>query len=153
MMKCEDTKRILVVEDEPSVLHFWKRFLDDLEISHHDVIADPKDAKLLLENNVYHLLITDVVMPDVNGYELAKFARECDPEMEIILATAYDMELSRYKEAAKQQLHLLRKPFTNLDELKNLVSCLLCGTDVFSDASEDSWSDDEDFPLVTKWDF
>ena len=141
---------ILIVEDDPTFLKFWRRFLRDLRIEEFELVDDPTLAKELLEHAPYQLLISDVILPAMNGFDLAKLARQHHPDIEVLLTTAYGAKLARF-DLEGMKFHLLHKPYTNLTELKRLLSHLINGEDVFSDASEDSHSDNEDYPAVTEW--
>lgn len=147
---CEPEMKILVVEDDPTFLKFWRRFLRELNIKTFELVDDPLRAKQLLEQTPYALLISDVILPAMSGFDLARIARRKQPEIEILLTTAYGAKLSRFN-LAGLHFHLLHKPYTNLTELKRLVSHLIHGEDVFSDTSDDSHSDNEDYPAVTEW--
>lgn len=147
-----EKKHVLVVEDEPSILQFWQRFLDELNLSEHVILLDDKAARELLTHKKYDLVVCDIILPHQTGFELAELARKKNPHTQVILTTAYGADLSRFR-PKEQKFHLLQKPFSNLDELKNLIVSLLNDQDVFAEASEDSFSHDEDYPEVTRWSF
>ncbi len=146
----KSTYDVIVVEDDNTYLSFWKRFLDDLGIINYTLISNPYKARELLIKSGCRLLISDINMPDVNGYELAKVGREHTPDCEIILTTAYSPNLSRF-DLGLCPFHLLHKPFSNLDELAKLVKHLVKGETSMDDISEDSFSENEEFPQVTEW--
>lgn len=146
----KSTFDVIVVEDDNTYLQFWKRFLDDLGIDDYVLITNPYKARDLLIKGGCKLLISDVNMPDINGYELAKIAIETRPECAVIMTTAYSANLSRF-DLGSFPFHLLYKPFSNLEELAKLVKHLVKGETSMDDISEDSWSENEDFPMVTEW--
>jgi DNA-binding NtrC family response regulator len=141
---------VIVVEDDNTYLSFWKRFLDEMGITNYTLISNPYKARELLIKAGCRLLISDINMPDVNGYELTKVAHEHSPNCEIILTTAYSPNLSRFDFGACP-FHLLHKPFSNLEELTKLIKHLVGGDSSMDDISEDSFSENEEFPQVTEW--
>ena len=141
---------VIVVEDDPIFLSFWKRFLENLGITDYELISNPYEAKARLERIDCNLLISDVNMQGINGYELAKIAIEKNPTCSVILTTAYGVNLSRF-DLENTPFHLLHKPYTDLGELAKFIKHLLAGDTSFDDISEDSWSENEDYPQITEW--
>jgi two-component system cell cycle sensor histidine kinase/response regulator CckA len=117
---------ILVVDDDPDVLALA---VDILELSRYTVLstADPRHALRLVRINAepIHLLLTDVVMPLMNGLQLATEVLALRPEGKILLMSAY-----RTKETDDYRMRLglrglfLDKPFT-LAALAGAVRYLL----------------------------
>jgi len=79
---------ILVVDDEEMLRNLLEKILvkEGYEI---DTAADGEKALEILRDNKYNLLITDVKMPRLNGFELLKKAKKDYPEMGVIMMTAY----------------------------------------------------------------
>lgn len=142
--------KIIVVEDDETFLQFWRRFFSAMGCEDVDFFQDPFAAEKALQHHACQLLISDIILPDMSGYELAKTARKIHPKIEVLLTTAYGARLSRFP-MKEPRFHLLHKPYSDLVELKRLISHLMNGEDVFSDASEDTFSDNEDYPEVTEW--
>jgi len=143
-------RRVLIVEDDPTFGSFWVRLFKELGVTNYILLSDPMVAIRLLEHEDFDLLISDVIMPRMNGYELAKFACQHNPKTTILLTTGYRIDLSHF-DLAGYSFHILRKPYENIAEIKKLIMHLLNGEDVFEDASDDSFSENEDYPLVTEW--
>jgi CheY-like chemotaxis protein len=144
------SKRVLVVEDDPTMLAFWDRLLMKLGVTQRVLLTSAVQAKNLLDRSDFDLLISDIIMPHINGYELARHAREKKSGIDIVLTTAYNTDLSRF-DLEGLRLHLIHKPYIDLGGLSTMLTHLLHGEDVFEDAEEDSWSDNEDYPEVTEW--
>ncbi|MFH0799887.1 MAG: response regulator [Pseudomonadota bacterium] len=142
--------KIVVVEDDPTFLSFWGRMLQDLGLKDFELFSDAAEAGLLLEEVPVGLLISDVVMPSRNGYELARIASRRNPGCNIILTTAYATDLSRF-ELAGCRFQLLHKPYTDLAALRRFIMHIIDGDVEFDDISEDSSSENEDYPGVTEW--
>ena len=80
--------KVLLVEDNPQVRHFAEELLRDLGC---EVVsaANGEEALGLLEIEPVELIFSDVVMPGMNGVELARKARELNADVPILLATGY----------------------------------------------------------------
>lgn len=146
----KSTFDVIVVEDDKTYLQFWKRFLEELGIGNFTLVSNPYKAKEMLMRGDCRLLISDINMPDINGYDLAKTAVESTPDCSVILTTAYSANLSRF-DLGKHPFHLLYKPFSKLDELAKLIKYLIGSEVSMDDISEDSFSENEEFPMVTEW--
>ena len=105
---------ILVVDDDPEVLALA---VDILELSRFTVLstADPRHALRLVRINAepIHLLLTDVVMPLMNGMQLATEVQALRPEVKILLMSAYrTKEIDDYRMRLGLRGLFLDKPFT-----------------------------------------
>lgn len=82
------TRRILVVDDETYVRDLLARVLlrRPYEV---DLAADADEALELLAKHRYDLLLTDVVMPGMDGFELLRRAKAAYPEITVIVLTGY----------------------------------------------------------------
>ena len=81
--------RILLVEDEPDVAQFIAKGLTH-EGYALDVAPDGRAGQDCLRRNAYDLVILDVNLPYVSGFELCRQARAAQPEVPILLLTALD---------------------------------------------------------------
>lgn len=142
--------QVIVVEDDRTFLSFWGRFLEELGIYDYELVSNPVAAEALLEKSECRLLISDINLPAINGYELAKTARKRSPACSVILTTAYGANLSRFN-ITDCQFHIVYKPYNDLNELAKIIHHLLAGDVSFDDLSEDSFSENEDFPMITEW--
>ena len=88
-------KTILAVDDERLVLQVWKRAL--LGIPGVSVLTaqDGEEAKAILSQEPVDLVVTDLVMPRMSGYELLIHLYERLPSVPVIVVSA-DMDLERY---------------------------------------------------------
>lgn len=103
--------RILVAEDETAVRTFVKRALT---IKGHKVteVCDGLQALQALERAKFHLLITDIVMPGLDGIGLAlKVARDY-PGLPVLLITGYADERKRAHNLDELISDVVTKPFT-----------------------------------------
>jgi CheY-like chemotaxis protein len=84
----EKNHRILVVDDEEDVLEFLTMFLTSLGWS---VTAASSAAKALeeLEKNTYFLVLTDIAMPDMDGYEFVSCIKNKMISSQLVLMTGF----------------------------------------------------------------
>jgi two-component system cell cycle sensor histidine kinase/response regulator CckA len=103
------SERVLLVEDEDPVRELVLRVL---ESAGYEVLAArlPSEAERLLEEAGHlDLLLTDVVMPEMSGYELVGRVRERRPEMRALFMSGYAHRVSG---EAIAEGKLLKKPFS-----------------------------------------
>jgi DNA-binding NtrC family response regulator len=83
-----EAKRILIVEDEPDIRRILQLFLT--EKGFQVTVADqPARALEILEQGPVDLILSDVRMPGMSGLELLRYLKQRDPEIELVLMTAY----------------------------------------------------------------
>jgi two-component system cell cycle sensor histidine kinase/response regulator CckA len=109
---------ILLVEDEDAVRMFSARALR--EKGYRVLEADSGEAALELLNNGerFDLLVTDVVMPKMDGPTLSKKVRDLFPDTKTIFISGYTEDTFRKNLGHNAKIHFLSKPFT----LKDLAS-------------------------------
>lgn len=82
------TMKILVVDDEPPILSLWERFLDRWGYES----ATAKNGRVALEMcraDEFHLVITDLAMPEVTGQELLRILKSEQPDLQFIITTGF----------------------------------------------------------------
>lgn len=79
--------KILIVEDEPKVASFIKKGLEE-QAYEVDVAFDGYIGKKLVLNNPYELVILDVNLPQINGFELCQTIRDHQLRMPVLMLTA-----------------------------------------------------------------
>jgi len=122
----EDT--ILLVEDEEAVRSFAARALK-LRGYHVLEASGGEEALELVKRHAgtIHLLITDVVMPNMDGPTLVRAATRLRPEMAVIFMSGYAEEAFRRHDENAAELHFLAKPF-GLKQLAAKVKDVLSAT-------------------------
>ena len=106
---------VLFVEDDAGILRVLPDLLPDAEF-HSIVTDDGQEAIRILDQEHVDVLLTDVVMPGLNGVELAIEATRRHPGLHVVLMTGY---LSRAEEAERVGT-LLFKP-VRPDEIENAI--------------------------------
>jgi len=72
----------------------------------------------------FQLLVTDMVMPGLNGIELAHRVKELIPGIKIILASGYSEEIARNELSAADRVEFMAKPFSLGDLTKKIFDVL-----------------------------
>jgi CheY-like chemotaxis protein len=103
--------RILVAEDDPSVRAFVSRAL---ALRGHDVTAVNGGVQALeaLGTDAFQLLITDIVMPGLDGIALALRVGRDYPDLPILLMTGYSAERQQAHHLGRLTARVILKPFT-----------------------------------------
>lgn len=107
------TETILLVEDEPQVLSLGRRILKQLGYTVTGV-STPEAALTLAANQAgpIHLLVTDVVMPGMNGKALREQLQATHPEMKCLFMSGYTADVIACHGVLDEGVHFLQKPFT-----------------------------------------
>ncbi len=119
----EDT--ILVVEDDRNVREMTAESLRELGYSVLEA-ADGPEALNLLENERVDLIFTDIVMPQMNGRQLADAVTEKWPDIRILYTTGYTRNAIVHNGVLDHGVSLLAKPFS-LEQLAHKVREALNG--------------------------
>jgi PAS domain S-box-containing protein len=106
--------RVLLVEDEPVVRALVAEMLEG---QGYEVVAaaSPHDALELADEHGCELLVTDVVMPGMNGRELATRLRERFPELQVVFTSGYTEDTVLQRGGFGPGERFLPKPFTEAD--------------------------------------
>ncbi|HDQ41384.1 MAG TPA: PAS domain S-box protein [Desulfonatronum sp.] len=122
------TAKVLIVEDEPALLDFARETLEELGYS---VLTaqSPWEAVRLVQSLSEHLdlLITDVVMPEMNGRDLAARLQALEPGLKCLFMSGYTKNVIARHGVLDEGLNFLHKPFT-MRELAQKVAQVLKDT-------------------------
>ena len=115
--------RILLAEDDSDMRRFLAKALQN---AGHDVVSfdNGRSAYERIREEPFTLLLTDIVMPEMDGIELARRATELDPEIKVMFITGFAAVALNPDNAAPKNARILSKPF-HLRELVNEVERLL----------------------------
>ncbi|MFZ4440629.1 MAG: PocR ligand-binding domain-containing protein [Syntrophales bacterium] len=107
---------ILLVEDEPTLLELSKILL---ETQGYRVLAAgaPSEAIRLAGeySGAIHLLMTDVVMPEMNGRDLADKMLSLNPNLRCLFTSGYTADVIAHHGVLDENVHFIRKPFSRKD--------------------------------------
>ena len=121
-MKPATMKTVLVVDDEPDVKLALKTALEEngFEVNAYD---DPVIALDNFRKGAYDLLILDIKMPKMHGFELYREIRKVDNHVKICFLTAGEMYYGAYADIFNEN-QFIRKPIEN-KELVNRVNDII----------------------------
>jgi DNA-binding NtrC family response regulator len=112
-----DKNSVIIVDDEEMLLDTLKSGLSSKGY-YCEAVSTVKSALDLINKTSFEIMITDVVLPDGHGFELAKKAMILNPGMKVILMTGYSEDFS-YDEAMEAGASdFIKKPFS----LKELLA-------------------------------
>ncbi|MDF1566554.1 MAG: response regulator [Spirochaetaceae bacterium] len=121
-VQSEEARRVLLVEDDEAVLRITERLLTDLG---HRVTAtgDPIYALELVRQGIgpVDLIVSDVVMPGLNGPELVEELRKVMPEVPVLYTSGYPAGTVSDHGVLDDDIHYLPKPFSR-EELAQKIS-------------------------------
>ncbi len=113
-----------MVNDEEDLLPMFVRMLEDAGLR-VVTAADAERALQLVEKQPdIQLLFTDVMLPGMNGVELAMALRKRIPGIKVILTTGFGEATPESLGQEPKSIHLLAKPFTREDLLAQLAEML-----------------------------
>ncbi len=111
--------KVLLVDDDPVGLKNMARFLK--RKGHETVLASGgKEALARIQRESFDMILTDLVMDDVDGMEVLSHAKRSSPDTEVIILTGYAAVSSAIEAMKKGAYHYLAKPL-RLDELDCVV--------------------------------
>ncbi|MBI4848197.1 MAG: response regulator [Nitrospirae bacterium] len=112
-------KKLIIVEDEETLCESLKRVLTR-EGYAVDAVNSAEDAFTMLEEKEYDLIITDIILPGLNGIKLIKRIKEKNPEQTVVVMTAY-ASLETAEEALRAgAFDYIVKPVMH-EEIKQIV--------------------------------
>lgn len=119
----DGTETILVVDDEIAIAELSNKTLSSKGYKVH--VANSGLAALdILKNNKIDLMVSDVIMPNMDGYKLSAKVREIYPSVKIQLVSGFDDHKKRTEEDHLLYENLLHKPYSS-NQLLKIVRKLL----------------------------
>jgi DNA-binding response OmpR family regulator len=114
-------RRILIVDDEPDVTFTLKKGLEE-EGFQIDIFNDPLEAQSYFKAGQYDMLLLDITMPELNGFELYRELKKIDNRVKICFITAFEFYYDEFRRVfPKLNVRcFLRKPIT-IDELAKIL--------------------------------
>jgi DNA-binding response OmpR family regulator len=122
------TETILLVEDEANLRYLARQYLEKQGYK----VIEAADGAVAMQiavahESVIHLLLTDVIMPGMNGRELAQRIAEIRPNVKVLYMSGYTENVIGQNGTLDAGIKLLQKPF-NLRDLKSKVREVLDAT-------------------------
>jgi two-component SAPR family response regulator len=104
------TKKILIVDDEADITFTLKEGIEKSGSFSVDTFNDPQLALTNYKSGYYDLLIIDIRMPSMTGFELYRKIREIDSKVTVCFITAYETYYEKF-----------RQEFFPLEEIKGFI--------------------------------
>jgi len=117
------------VDDEPDVTYTIKNILEENGFQ-VDTFNDPNFALKSYTSHYYNLVILDIKMPKMDGFELYTKIREKDPKVKICFLTASEMYYEKFRKTRSEigringEDSFIQKPIKNEDLIKKLTNIM-----------------------------
>ncbi len=128
----ENTKWILVADDEPSVREFVERALNYAGYA-VKAVPDGNAALQALQERTYDLLLTDIVMPDLDGIDLSLKVSKDYPDTRILMMSGYANQRQRAHNLEFLAHEVISKPFS-LEEITRKIDSVFKEADTAKSA-------------------
>ena len=116
--------QVILAEDESQLRRLISAMLADRGISVTEAADGVEALKLLEGDPAASLLLSDIVMPNMNGYELVEASLKLRPELKILMMTAYAADRPPPAALKAREIRTLIKPF-DPDRMCDLVVDML----------------------------
>lgn len=113
--------RALVVDDEPGIARLCQFFLESAAYS-VTITTNPHDAVELIKQQNFDILLTDVRMPQMDGFELLKITKIYQPDMAVLFMTAFGTVEIAIQALRSGADGLILKPFSSSSDLIEAVN-------------------------------
>jgi len=125
LRKARATTTVLIAEDEPAVRLLVKQTLEQLGYTVLEA-ADGYEALGLIEQckDDIQLLLTDVVMPLMNGHELATRLKSVRPGIKVVFMSGYTDDVLAFQGIVPPEVDFIQKPFTPSELAEKLETVL-----------------------------
>jgi CheY-like chemotaxis protein len=121
-LSSNDKKRILFVDDEPELTSLFKKVLESAGFS-ITVFNNSADALKDFKPHFYDLIMLDVVMPKMDGFDLYEELQKVDPDVKVCFLTASEMYREDLREGEYRTLSkdlFIQKPLSIKDLIKDI---------------------------------
>jgi len=111
--------RILVVDDEPSVIDVFQEFLSGQGYA-ISIAASGEEAVRMIPALRPDIILTDINLPGLSGLEVMRHAKQADPEVAVIVVTGYASASTAIDALRQGAFNYVTKPF-DLDEVNQII--------------------------------
>jgi two-component system, cell cycle sensor histidine kinase and response regulator CckA len=122
---CANGETVLLVEDEPAMLRLGQAMLERLGFT---VLSarTPADAVRIADerSGAIDVLLTDVVMPGMNGRDLAAHIGTARPDMACVFISGYTADVIAHRGLLDKGVHFLQKPFSTAELSRKIREAL-----------------------------
>ncbi len=106
--------KILVLDDDPNIVEVIVTRLESMDFNVHG-FTDPSTALNALRHDSYCVLVTDQKMPEMDGMVVLREAKKIDPDVEVIILTAYGSIEGAVRAIKEGAYDYISKPFEPLE--------------------------------------
>ena len=110
------TGRVLVVDDEPTIIHVLREFLEEKGCQ-VQTAGTAEEGMCLLEESPPDIALVDVVLPGMSGLDLLERIKEVSPNTEVLIMTSHTSLESVLRAIRQGAYDYLQKPFDDLEEM------------------------------------
>ncbi|HZE78986.1 MAG TPA: response regulator [Nitrososphaeraceae archaeon] len=121
--------KLLLVDDEPDIISLVKSNLERTHEFEIDAFIDPISALQNFKSSFYHLLLLDVRMQHMDGFELYNNIKKLDNKAKVCFFSASEPPTEKYKKLISEikenkKFHFIQKPISMQNMLENIRSIL-----------------------------
>ncbi len=116
-------KRILVIDDQPIVTDLLVSVLERMNYK-SKVASRGREGVEMFEKDRFDLVITDLGMPDISGWEVSKSIKQKNPHVPVIVITGWGVDPDPDKMKDSKVDFIINKPF-QIDQLEKIIKDLL----------------------------
>ena len=118
---------IMVVDDEPDLVEITKKFLESHGYNVHAFAGPDLALKHFKQCTECQLVVSDIKMPGMSGFELARRLKELRPEIKIILSSSFVIHKEEFRKVmpSLDVDEFVSKPFTKaelIEAIKNVTN-------------------------------
>jgi two-component system, OmpR family, response regulator ChvI len=117
-------KKILIIDDEVDITFTFKIGLEETGLFTVDIFNDPQEVLFNFKPSMYDLLLIDIRMPKMSGYELYKEVRKIDAKIKVIFLTASPLGVLQEVFPTFNMNYYVLKP-VEIDELAKKVNSII----------------------------
>ena len=120
-------KRIMLVEDEADIAMTFKIVLESYAGLKVDLFTEPFAALNNFKSGLYDLIMIDIVLPNMNGFELYYTIKRLDDKVKVCFITASEMYYEEIRKEAYPELDtncFIIKPISNEELIRRVKICL-----------------------------
>ena len=118
-------KRLLIVDDEETItFSLYQSFIHSKKDYEVVTASSGEEALERIQENPFDLVVTDIMMSGMDGFELLNEVRHNYPQTDVIIMTAYGSSIYKEKALKEGACDYVEKPF-EMKEFKKLIMNLL----------------------------
>ncbi|MBN1667718.1 MAG: response regulator [Anaerolineales bacterium] len=115
--------RVLVVDDEAGVMRLCERFLTRAGYQ-VTPLSEARQAAALLDREAFDLLLVDIRMPEVDGFEMLAQARRAQPHIAVVIMTGYGTVETAVESLRQGADGMILKPFSGAELVQSVERAL-----------------------------